>query len=282
MDYITLNNGLKMPIVGFGTMNIFDLDECTKVLKDAYEVGYRLFDCAQIYGNEEIVGQALEKARIPRNEIFLTTKVWFSEFEGEKVRQSVLESMRKLKTDYLDLVLIHWPYGNTYHAYRELEKMYEEGVIKAIGVSNYQDSQLIDLICFNKVVPVVNQIKTTLRCQRKQLHGVMKQNHVVMQGYQVFGKEETLSIYEDELVKEIAKKYDKTTRQIAMKFLIQNGISIITRPMEKQWMQDNLNLFDFQLTKDEINYLNHFDMLEYNTKPSQDYNRTVDMLCKFK
>lgn len=151
MDYITLNNGLKMPLTGFRTMNIFDLDECTKVLEGAYEVGYRLFDCAQIYNNEEIVGEALEKAAIPRNEIFITTKVWFSEFEGEKPRQSILESMRKLRTDYLDLVLIHWPYGNVYHAYRELEKMYAEGLIKGIGISNYQDSQLIDLIHFNQI-----------------------------------------------------------------------------------------------------------------------------------
>lgn len=280
MQYLTLNNGLKMPILGFGTMNIFEVEECTKVLKDAYESGYRLFDCAQIYGNENIVGEALQNAGIPRHDIFITTKVWFAEFEGDNVRQSLLTSMKKLKTDYLDLVLIHWPYGNTYHAYRELEKMYEEGLIKSIGVSNYQESQLIDLIHFNHVVPVVNQIKTTMRCQRKQLHQIMNENEVIMQGYQVFGKEETLSVYEDKKVKEIALKYGKSVRQITMKFLIQNGISVITRPMEKQWMEDNLNLFDFELTDDEMNYLVSFDMLEYNTKPSQDYKRTVSMLEK--
>lgn len=280
MQYLTLNNGLKMPVLGFGTMNIFDVDECTKVLKNAYESGYRLFDCAQIYGNEDIVGEALQNVGIPRHDIFITTKVWFTEFEGNNVRQSLLTSMKKLKTDYLDLVLIHWPYGNTYHAYRELEKMYEEGLIKSIGVSNYQESQLIDLIHFNRVVPVVNQIKTTMRCQRKQLHQIMNENEVIMQGYQVFGKEETLSVYEDKKVKEIALKYGKSVRQIAMKFLIQNGISVITRPMEKQWMEDNLNLFDFELTDNEMDYLAQFDMLEYNTKPSQDYKRTVSMLEK--
>ncbi|MDD8034888.1 MAG: aldo/keto reductase [Thomasclavelia ramosa] len=280
MQYLTLNNGLKIPILGFGTMNIFDVDECTKVLKDAYESGYRLFDCAQIYGNEGIVGEALQNAGIPRHDIFITTKVWFTEFEGDNVRQSLLTSMKKLKTDYLDLVLIHWPYGNTYHAYRELEKMYEEGLIKSIGVSNYQESQLIDFIHFNRVVPVVNQIKTTMRCQRKQLHQIMNEKGVIMQGYQVFGKEETLSVYEDKKVKDMALKYGKSVRQIAMRFLMQNGISVITRPMEKQWMEDNLNLFDFELTDDEMNYLAQFDMLEYNTKPSQDYKRTVSMLEK--
>ena len=220
MDYITLNNGLKMLLLGFGTMNIFDEEECTKILKEAYEEGYRLFDYAQIYGNEQIVGSALRKAGIPRDEIFLTTKVWFTNFEGEEVRKSLLESMRKLQTDYFDLVFIHWPYGNTYHAYRELEKMYEEGFIKSIGIS----------------------------------------------------------IYEDDKVKSIALKYNKTTRQIAMKYLVQNRISVITRPMEKQYMKDNLNLFDFQLNEEEMSYLSSFDLLEYNTKPSQDYQRTKSML----
>lgn len=183
MDYITLNNGLKMPLLGFGTMNIFDEEECTKILKEAYEEGYRLFDCAQIYGNEQIVGSALRKAGIPRDEIFLTTKVWFTNFEGEEVRKSLLESMRKLQTDYFDLVFIHWPYGNTYHAYRELEKMYEEGFIKSIGISNYQESQYLDLVHFNKIIPVVNQIKVTLRCQRKQMLEVMNEKGTVLQGY---------------------------------------------------------------------------------------------------
>lgn len=280
MEYITLNNGLKMPILGFGTMNIFDEEECIKVLKEAYDAGYRLFDCAQIYGNEEIVGNALKKAGIARKDIFLTTKVWFTNYEGEDVRKSLLESMRKLQTDYFDLVFIHWPYGNTYHAYRELEKMYEEGLIRSIGISNYQESQYLDLIHFNKVVPVVNQIKVTLRCQRKHMNEVMKERGTVLQGYQVFGKEETLSVYEDEKVKEIALKYHKTTRQVAMKYLVQNGISVITRPMQKQWMEDNLNLFDFELSETEMNYLASFDMLEYNTRPSQDYQRTLSMLEK--
>lgn len=193
----------------------------------------------------------------------MTTKVWFTNFEGEDVRKSLLESMKKLQTDYLDLVFIHWPYGNTYRAYRELEKMYEEGLIRSIGISNYQESQYVDLIHFNKVVPVVNQIKITLRCQRKQMNEVMKERGTLLQGYQVFGKEETLAVYEDEKVKEIALKYHKTTR-----------------PMQKQWMKDNLNLFDFTLNEEEMNYLDSFDLLEYNTKPSQDYQRTLSMLEK--
>lgn len=186
--------------------------------------------------------------------------------------------MRKLQTDYFDLVFIHWPYGNTYHAYRELEKMYEEGFIKSIGISNYQESQYLDLVHFNKIIPVVNQIKVTLRCQRKQMLEVMNEKGTVLQGYQVFGKEETLPIYEDDKVKSIALKYNKTIRQIAMKYLVQNRISVITRPMEKQYMKDNLNLFDFQLNEEEMSYLSSFDLLEYNTKPSQDYQRTKSML----
>lgn len=278
MENVILNNGLKMPLAGFGTMNIFDVEECTKVLKEAYEVGYRLFDCAQIYGNEEIVGEALKRAGIKREDIFLTSKVWITEFEGDSCRKSIEESMRKLQTDYLDLVFIHWPYGNTYHAYRELEDLYKEGKIKAIGVSNYQASQLYDLIHFNETVPIVNQIKVTLRCQRKELYEMMNEHHVVMQGYQVFGKEETLPLYNDEKMMSIANKYNKNTRQIALKFFMQQGISVITRPMEKQWMKDNLYLFDFELTQEELDYISGFDMLEYNTTPAFDYKRTVSML----
>ena len=279
MEYKVLNNGIKMPMVGFGTF-LNNGDECEKSVCQAIQAGYRLIDTAEAYGNEKEVGKGIQLSGIDRKDIFLTTKVWFTNFEGEDVRKSLLESMKKLQTDYLDLVFIHWPYGNTYHAYRELEKMYEEGLIRSIGISNYQESQYLDLIHFNKVVPVVNQIKITLRCQRKQMNEVMKERGTLLQGYQVFGKEETLAIYEDERVKEIALKYHKTTRQIAMKYLVQKGISVITRPMQKQWMKDNLNLFDFTLNEEEMNYLDSFDLLEYNTKPSQDYQRTLSMLEK--
>lgn len=249
MEYKVLNNGIKMPMVGFGTF-LNNGDECEKSVCQAIQAGYRLIDTAEAYGNEKEVGEGIQLSGIDRKELFIVTKVNFKS------------------------------YGNTYHAYRELEKMYEEGLIRSIGIFNYQESQYVDLIHFNKVVPVVNQIKITLRCQRKQMNEVMKERGTLLQGYQVFGKEETLAIYEDERVKEIALKYHKTTRQIAMKYLVQKGISVITRPMQKQWMKDNLNLFDFTLNEDEMNYLASFDLLEYNTKPSQDYQRTLSMLEK--
>ncbi len=173
MEYKVLNNGVKMPMVGFGTF-LNNGDECEKSVCQAIQAGYRLIDTAEAYGNEKEVGKGIQLSGIDRKEIFLTTKVWFTNFEGEDVRKSLLESMKKLQTDYLDLVFIHWSYGNTYHAYRELEKMYEEGLIRSIGIFNYQESQYLDLIHFNKVVPVVNQIKITLRCQRKQMNEVMK------------------------------------------------------------------------------------------------------------
>lgn len=258
-----------MSLLGFGTMNLFDKNECAKVLKDAYEAGYRLFDCAQIYGNEDVVGYALKEAKIPREEIFLTTKGWFTNFEGEDVRKSIKESMEKLQTSYLDWVLIHRSYGNVYHAYRELEKMVEEGLIKNIGISNYQDSQYIDLIHFNKIVPVLNQIKVIMKCQRKQMQERMKKHGTLLQEYQVFGKEETLPFYENEQVKQIALKYGKTTRQIVMKYLVQNDISVISRLMEKAWMKENLDLFDFELNDQEMEYLAIFDDPKYNTRSSQ-------------
>lgn len=280
MQDIVFNNGLKIPAVGFGTMNIFDLKECIRVIKEAYDVGYRLFDCAQIYGNEEILGQALKEAKISRKEIFLTTKVWISEFEGNRCRESLEESMRKLKTNYLDFVLIHWPYGNTYHAWRELEKMYEEGTIRGIGVSNYQASQLADLIHFHKIVPIMNQIKVTLRCQGHELYDMMKKNGIIMQGYQVFGKEEMQIVYNGKMINDIANKYHKTTRQIVLKYFIQKNISVITRPMEKEHMIENIDIFDFLLTDEELKSIEKLDMLEYNTTPSQDYKRTLSILDK--
>ena len=159
-----------------------------------------------------------------------------------------------------------------------VEVLYKEGKIKAIGVSNYQASQLYDLIHFNDTIPVVNQIKTTLRCQRKELFDMMHEQNVIMQGYQVFGKEECLPVYEDAHYLEIANKYNISTRQLVLKYFMQQGISMITRPMEKQWMKDNLYLFDFELTEEEMDYIASFDMKEYNTTPSFEYQRTKDML----
>ena len=173
MEYKVLNNGIKMPMVGFGTF-LNNGDECEKSVCQAIQAGYRLIDTAEAYGNEKEVGKGIQLSGIDRKELFIVTKVNFKSYE------------------------------NTYHAYRELEKMYEEGLIRSIGISNYQESQYVDLIHFNTVVPVVNQIKITLRCQRKQMNEVMKERGTLLQGYQVFGKEETLAIYEDEKVKEIA------------------------------------------------------------------------------
>ena len=201
MEYKVLNNGIKMPMVDFGTF-LNNGDECEKSVCQVIQAGYRLIDTAEAYGNEKEVGKGIQWSSVDRKELFIVTKVNFKSYEN--TRETVLNSLKNLQVDYLDMVLLPWPFGDYYQAWKELEKLYEEGFIKNIGISNYQESQYLDLIHFNKVVPVINQIKITLRCQRKHMNEVMKERGTILQGYQVFGKEETLEIYEDERVKEIS------------------------------------------------------------------------------
>ena len=277
MEYKVLNNGIKMPMVGFGTF-LNNGDECEKSVCQAIQAGYRLIDIAEAYGNEKEVGKGIQLSGIDRKELFIVTKVNFKSYEN--TRETGLNSLKNLQVDYLDMVLLHWPFGNYYQAWKELEKLYEEGIIKAIGVSNFESDQLVDLIAFNKVKPVINQIETHLYCQRHKHHEWEDKYDVAHMAYAPLGQGKANEMFQEEKVVELSQKYHKTTRQIAMKYLVQKGISVITRPMQKQWMKDNLNLFDFTLNEDEMNYLASFDLLEYNTKPSQDYQRTLSMLEK--
>lgn len=266
-----------MPMVGFGTF-LNNGDECEKSVCQAIQAGYRLIDTAEAYGNEKEVGKGIQLSGIDRKELFIVTKMNFKSYEN--TRETVLNSLKNLQVDYLDMVLLHWPFGNYYQAWKELEKLYEEGIIKAIGVSNFESDQLVDLISFNKVKPAINQIETHLYCQRHKHHEWEDKYDVAHMAYAPLGQGKANEMFQEEKVVELSQKYHKTTRQIAMKYLVQKGISVITRPMQKQRMKDNLNLFDFTLNEDEMNYLASFDLLEYNTKPSQDYQRTLSMLEK--
>lgn len=277
MEYKVLNNGIKMPMGGFGTF-LNNGYECEKSVCQAIQAGYRLIDTAEAYGNEKEVGKGIQLSGIDRKELFIVTKMNFKSYEN--TRETVLNSLKNLQVDYLDMVLLHWPFGNYYQAWKELEKLYEEGLIKAIGVSNFESDQLVDLISFNKVKPAINQIETHLYCQRHKHHEWEDKYDVAHMAYAPLGQGKANEMFQEEKVVELSQKYHKTTRQIAMKYLVQKGISVITRPMQKQRMKDNLNLFDFTLNEDEMNYLALFDLLEYNTKPSQDYQRTLSMLEK--
>lgn len=259
MKKITLNNGIEIPVLGFGTYRVTDPVECEESVVEAVKAGYRLIDTAQAYGNEEAVGAGIKKCGIPREELFIITKVWFHNYESGDCGQSVLESMEKLGVDYLDMVLLHWPFGNTYAAWRDLEALYEEGKIRAIGVSNFEPGQLIDFIHFNKVVPVLNQIETHLFCQRQEEHQWMEKYKVAHQAYAPLGQGRANEMFEKTAVKEIAAAHGKTPAQIALRFLVQNGIAVIPKSVHMERIKENINIFDFELSADELEQLKALD-----------------------
>lgn len=248
MQTMKLNNGVEMPILGFGTF-LINGEECAKAVETAIKIGYRLIDTAQGYGNEEFIGQGIKNSGIDRKELFITTKLWLKNYETEDCKKSLDESLEKLCVNYLDLVILHWPFGNTYAAYRVLQDYYEQGKIRAIGVSNYMPSQLVDLINFNKIVPALNQIETNLLCQQHELHEIMKKYNVAHQAYSPFRQGKADEMFENPIIVEIAKKYNKTARQVALKFLIQCEVGVIPKTINADRMKENLNVFDFELTK---------------------------------
>ncbi len=262
MKMIKLNNGVEMPILGYGTFQVTDTKECEDSVAAALRSGYRLIDTAQAYGNEEAVGAGIKKSGVPREEIFITTKVWFRSYETGDCRNSVLESMKKLGVDYLDMVLLHWPFGNTYAAWRDLEKLYEEGKIRAIGISNFDPDRMVDFITFNKIVPVINQIETHLFCQRQEEHKWMEKYHVAHQAYAPLGQGHANEMFEKEAVKAIAAKYGKTPAQVLLRFLTQNGVAVIPKSVHEARIKENIDIFDFTMTEEELNALRTLDTAE--------------------
>lgn len=259
MQTVKLNNGVEMPVIGYGVFQIEDASECERCVLDALDAGYRLIDTAQAYYNEEAVGRALQKTSVPREEIFLTTKVWVTEFGYEKAKASVLESMRKLQVEYLDLVLIHQCLSDYYGAYHALEDLYAEGKIRAIGVSNFSAERMADIATFNKVVPAVNQVETHLFWQQHELHKWMEKYNVQHEAWVPLAQHRIKEIIENPVVKEIAEKYGKTPTQVALRYTVQRGIVVIPKTTSKARMEENLDLFDFSLTEEDIEKLKALD-----------------------
>lgn len=256
MDKIILNNNIQMPMLGFGTF-LMSGAECEDSVLSALRSGYRMIDTAEAYGNEEAVGNAVQKSGISREELFLVTKVNFRSYE--KAREIVEQSLVNLQTDYIDLVLLHWPFGNYYAAWRELEKMYREGKIRAIGVSNFEPDRLIDLIEFNEVLPAVNQIETHLLCQRKTEHEWLEKYHVQHMAYAPLGQGRKNEMFENPALVEIAKAHGKTAAQIALRFLMQSGVVVIPKSVHEGRIKENFDVFDFELTADEMLQLAKMD-----------------------
>ena len=261
MKDVMLNNGIKMPIAGFGVFQIPDLEECERVVLDAIEVGYRLIDTAQAYGNEEAVGRAIQKTSVPREELFITTKVWISNAGYEKAKGSIEESLKKMQLDYLDLVLIHQPVGDYYGTYRAMEELYKEGKIKAIGVSNFYPDRLVDICLFNEVVPAVNQVEVNVFHQQKEAEKVMTKYQVQMQAWAPFAEGRN-DMFNQPLLKEIGNRYNKTVAQVILRWLTQRGIVVLAKSTRKSRMEENINIFDFELSEQEMRMIAELDKKE--------------------
>ena len=262
MNYVTLNNDVKMPMVGYGVFEI-PAEQTARCVFDALETGYRLIDTAQAYYNEKEVGDGIQRAirelGIRREDIFLTTKVWVTEFGYEKTKASVEESLRKLQTDYLDLVLIHQCLSDYYGAYRALEDLYDEGKIRAIGISNFSAERMADIATFNRIVPEVNQVEPHLFWQQYDLHEWMKKYNIRHEAWGPLAQHRLKEVLESPIVKCIAATHGKSPAQIALRQHIQRGIVAIPKSTHKERMKENLDIFDFELTANEMEQLRTLD-----------------------
>ena len=250
MEYVTLSNGVKMPILGYGVYQVTQA-ECERCVLDALDVGYRSIDTAQSYFNEEQVGSAIRKSGVPREDIFLTTKVWIEHYGYEAAKASVLESMRKLQTDYLDLVLLHQPFSDAYGAYRALEELYDEGKLRAIGISNFYVDRMVDFASFNRIKPMVNQVEVHIFNQQKTSKEWAEKYGIQLEAWAPFG-EGRGGTFDNPVIAEIAKKYGKTPAQIMLRWHIQRGVVVIPKSTHKERMAENLNVFDFTLTAEDM------------------------------
>lgn len=257
MDYVTLNNGVKMPQLGYGVYQV-SKDECERCVLDALKVGYRHIDTAQSYFNEEEVGNAIEKSGVPRNEIFLTTKVWIEHYGYEQTKASVYESMQKLKVNYIDLVLLHQPFADYYGAWRALEDMYADGKIRAIGISNFYPDRMVDLASFSRIKPMVNQVETHPFNQQIEAQEWMKKYGVQIEAWAPFG-EGRGGLFTNETIAKIAAKHNKTVAQVILRWELQRGIVVIPKSVHIERMEQNLDVFDFELSDEDMQVMAGLD-----------------------
>ncbi|MFX1252915.1 MAG: aldo/keto reductase [Promethearchaeota archaeon] len=258
MKTVKLNNSVKMPIIGFGVYQIVDQDLCEKSVYEALMSGYRLIDTAAAYKNEEAVGKAVKKSKIPREEIFITTKLWIQDTGYEKTKKAFKKSLDRLNMDYLDLYLIHQPFGDIYGSWRAMEELYKDGKIRAIGVSNFYSDRLVDLIIHNEITPAVNQVETNPFCQQIESAEIMKENGVQIESWAPFAEGKN-NIFQNELLQAIGDKYEKTIAQVILRWLIQRGIIVIPKSVHKNRIIENFSIFDFELTSEDMNQISTLD-----------------------
>lgn len=258
MEYVTLNNGIKMPQLGFGVFQIPDADECERVVRDAVEVGYRSFDTAAAYMNEEAVGRALASCGVPRDELFVTTKLWISDTSYEGAKRGFAKSLERLGMDYVDLYLIHQPLNDYYWAWRAMEELYKEGVVRAIGVANFYPDRLADLIAFNEVEPTVNQVEANVFFQQWAAQEFMESKGVQMEGWAPFAEGHN-DLFHNAVLTSIGEKYGKSVAQVVLRWLLQRGIVCIPKSVSKERMAQNFDVFDFELSDEDMATIRSLD-----------------------
>lgn len=280
MEYVVLNNGLKMPKLGLGVYQIADELACRNTVESALDIGYRLIDTAQAYHNEKFVGDAIKQSNIPREELFITTKLWLADTGYKSTIKAFENSLKKLGLDYLDLYLIHQPIGDYYGSWKAMEELYEQGLIKAIGVANFMPDRLMDFICNNKILPAIDQVEVNPFCQRQIDEIMMKEKNVQMQSWGPFAEGRN-NIFQNEVLEKIADKYQKSIAQIILRWLLQRNIVCIPKSVRIERLKENFNVFDFKLSNEDMNLISTLD-----TKKSCFFShydpKIIEWLCSMK
>ena len=259
MKYITLNNGIRMPIEGYGVFQIQDPKECEQCVSNALEVGYRLIDTAAAYFNEEAVGRAIQKSGISKEELFVTTKLWVQDTGYDNTLKAFETSIKKLGLDYLDLYLIHQPFGDYYDSWRAMEKLYKEGRIRAIGVCNFSQERLVDLCLNSEITPAINQIEIHPFYQQQSAINIMKEYQVQPQAWGPLSEGQK-DIFNNKILKKIGEKYNKTVAQVILRWHIQRGIVAISKTVHKERMEENINIWDFELSEKDMHTISSMDI----------------------
>ncbi|MBC1417481.1 aldo/keto reductase [Listeria fleischmannii] len=270
MQKVLLNNGIEMPQIGFGVYQIDDLQVCEEAVLHAIQTGYRLIDTAAVYQNEEAVGRAIKRSGVPREELFITTKLWIQDATSEGAKRAFYASLEKLGLDYVDLYLIHQPYNDIYGAWRAMEELYAEGKIRAIGVSNFMSGRVLDFLLNNKVTPAVNQVKVHPFHQQKELKEVAASHNIQLEAWAPLaeGKE---GIFSNPILQKIAEVHGKTVAQVALRWNLQNGQIVIPKSTHKERIEENFNLFDFELSAEEMAQIGKLDKAAPNPQENPEF-----------